>query len=79
MSLVSCVVGIYGSQAQHIAAQAPASPRKPSQKFIKCDFVATSQAFVVKAVIICVYCCSYIVKHRAPLCVLLTHMYGNQV
>ena len=55
-----------------------ASPRKPLQKFNMADFVATSQAFVVKAVIICVYWCPYIVRHRAPLRVLLTHAYGNQ-
>ena len=30
-------------------------PRKPSQKFNTCDFVATSQAFVGKAVIIGVH------------------------
>ena len=46
---VSCVVGFYRSQSQHIAAQAS----QASQKFNMCDFVASSQAFVAKAVIDC--------------------------
>ena len=41
-------------------------PRKPSQKFNMCDFVATSQAFVAKAVIVCVHWCPYILRHWAP-------------
>ena len=40
-------------------------PHKPSQKFNMCDFVASTQAFVAKAVIVCVHWCPYIVKHRA--------------
>ena len=51
------------------------SRHKPSQKFNMCDFVARSQAFVVKAVIACDYWCPYIVKHRALLCVQLTHVW----
>ena len=50
-------------------------PRKPSQKFNMCDFVARSQAFVAKAVIACDHWCPYIVRHRALLCVLLTHIW----
>ena len=50
-------------------------PRKPSQKFNMCDFVATSQAFVAKAVIAWDHWCPYIVRHRALLCVLLTHVW----
>ena len=68
MFFVSCVVGFYRSQSQHIAAQA-------SQKFNMCDFVASSQAFVAKAVIACDHWCLYIVRHRALLCVLLTHVW----
>ena len=51
------------------------SQHKPSQKFNMCDFVASSQAFVAKAVIACDYWCPYILRHRALLCVLLTHVW----
>ena len=51
------------------------SQHKPSQKFNMWDFVASSQAFVAKAVIACDHWCLYIVKHRALLCVLLTHVW----
>ena len=40
-----------------------------------CDFVASSQAFVAKAVIACDHWCPYILRHRALLCVLLTHVW----
>ena len=50
-------------------------PLKPSQKFNMCDFVASSQAFAAKAVIACDHWCPYIVRHRALLCVLLTHVW----
>ena len=65
---VSCVVGFYRSQSQRIAAQA-------SQKFNMCDFVASSQAFAVKAGIACDHWCPYIMRHRAPLCFLLTRVW----
>ena len=52
-------------------------PHKPLQKFNMCDFVARSQAFVVKTVIACDHWCPYIVRHRAPLCVLLTHVWKS--
>ena len=45
-------------------------PRKTSQKFNMCDFVASSQAFVVKAGIDSDHWCPYIVRNRAPSCVL---------
>ena len=48
-----------------------------SQKFNKCDFVASTQAFVAKAGIACEHWCPYIVRHRAPLCVLLTHVWKS--
>ena len=48
---------------------------KPSQKFNMCAFVESSQAFVAKAVIACVHRCPYIVRRRALLCVLLTHVW----
>ena len=50
-------------------------PRKPLQKFNMCDFVASSQAFVVKAVIACDHWCPYIVRHSTLLCALLTHVW----
>ena len=50
---MSCVIGSHGSQ--HIAAQA-------SQKFNMCDFVASTQAFFVKAGIACEHSCPSI--HR---------------
>ena len=50
-------------------------PRKPSQIFNMCDSVASLQAFVAKAGIDCDHRCSYVVKHRAPLCVLLTRVW----
>ena len=65
---VSCVIGFYASQSQHIVAHA-------SQKFYTCDFVASSPVFVAKAVIACEHWCPYIVRHRAPLCILLTHVW----
>ena len=65
---LSCVIGSHRSQSQHIAAQA-------SQKFNMCDFVASTHAFIAKAGIACEHWCPYIVKHRAPLCVLLTHVW----
>ena len=40
-----------------------------------CDFVASSQAFVAKAEIACDHWCPYILRHRAPLCILLTHVW----
>ena len=40
-----------------------------------CAFVESSQAFVAKAVIACVHRCPYIVRRRALLCVLLTHVW----
>ena len=40
-----------------------------------CDFVASSPTFVPKAGIDCNRWCPYIVRHRAPLCVLLTHVW----
>ena len=51
------------------------SRHKPSQKFNMRDFVASSQAFVAKAVIACDHWCPYILRHRALLCVLLTHVW----
>ena len=51
------------------------SQHKPSQKFNMCDFVASSHAFVAKAVIACDHWCPYILRHRALLCVLLTHVW----
>ena len=48
-------------------------PRNPSQKFNMCDLIASSQDFVAKVGIACEHWCPYIVRHRAPLCVLLTH------
>ena len=68
MFFVSSVVGFNRSQSQHIAAQA-------SQKFKMCDFVASSQAFVAKAGIDCDHWCPYILRHRALMCVLLTHVW----
>ena len=50
-------------------------PRKPLQKFNMCDFVASSQNFFAKAVIACDHWCPYIVRHRAPLRVLLTRVW----
>ena len=50
-------------------------PRKPSQKFNMCDFVASSQAFVTKAGIACDHWCPYIARHRELLRVLLTHVW----
>ena len=38
------------------------------------DFVASSQAFIAKAGIVFEQRCPYIERHRAPLCVLLTHV-----
>ena len=71
MSFVSCVVGFYRSQSSISRHR----PRKLTLKFNMCDFVATSQAFVAKVVIVCVHWCPHIVRHRAPLCVLLTHVW----
>ena len=50
-------------------------PRKPSQKFNMCNFVASSQAFVAKGGIASDHWCPYIMRHRVPLCVLLTHVW----
>ena len=61
-------IGSHRSQSQHIAAQV-------SQKFNMCDFVASTQAFVAKAGIDCDHWCPYIERHRAPSCVLLTHVW----
>ena len=47
------------------------SHHKPSQKFNMCDFVASTQAFVAKAVFACDHWCPYMVRHRALLCVML--------
>ena len=52
----------------YIAAQA-------SQKSNTFEFVASSQAFIAKAGIDCDHWCPYIVRHRVPLCVLLTHVW----
>ena len=51
------------------------SRHKPSQKFNMCDFVASSQALVAKAVIACDHWYPYILRRRALLCVLLTHVW----
>ena len=48
-------------------------PRIPSQKINMCDFVASTQAFVVKAGIACEDWCPYI-ESRCASC---EHMYGN--
>ena len=50
-------------------------PCKLLQKFNMCNFVASTQAFVSKAVIVCDHWCLYIVRHRALLCVLQTHVW----
>ena len=50
-------------------------PRIPSQKFNMCDFVASTQAFIAKAGIACDHWCPYILRHRALLCVPLTHVW----
>ena len=51
------------------------SRHRPSQKFNMCDLVASSQAFVAKAVIACDHWCPYTVRHSALLCALLTHVW----
>ena len=66
--LVTCFIGSHRSQSQHIVAQA-------SQKFNMCDFVASSHAFIAKAGTACEHWCTYIERHRAPSCVLLTHVW----
>ena len=63
-SFVSCVVGFYRWQSQHIAAQS-------SQKF---NIVASSEAFVAKAGIDCDHWCPYVVRHIALLCLQLEHV-----
>ena len=55
-------------RSQHIAAQA-------LQKFNRCDFAASTQAFIVKAGTACEHWCPYIERRRALLCVLLTHVW----
>ena len=65
---VSCVIGFHRSQSQHIAAQA-------SQALVKVQHVASLQAFVAKAGIVCEHWCLYIGRHQVPLCaVMLTHV-----
>ena len=67
---MSCVIGFYRSQSQHITAQA-------SQAFAKVQHVrlcCSSKAFVAKAGIACELRCPYIVRHRTSLCVLLTNV-----
>ena len=69
---VSCVIGFYIGHSHSISRH---RPLKPLQKFNMCDFVATLKALVAKAVIVCVHWCLYIVRHRGPLGVLLTHLW----
>ena len=45
------------------------------QKFNMCDFVASMQASIAKAAIVSEQWCSYIERHGAPLCVVITHVW----
>ena len=68
---VSCVVGFYRSLSQNNTAHA-------SQAFAKVQHVRLCRVlsgFCCNAGIACEQWCSYIVRHRAPLCVLLTRVW----
>ena len=68
----TCVFGFDRSQSQRIVEQT-------SEKLNRCDFDARAHAFIAKGGIVCEHRCTYIRRHQAPPCVLLTCLlYGNQ-
>ena len=66
---LSCGIGFYRSQSQHIAAQASQALAKVQHVRLCCG------AFIAKAGIACELWCPYIVRHRVLLRVLLTHLW----
>ena len=50
------------------------SRHRPCKSSTCVNFFASSHAFIAKAGIACEHWCPYIKRHRAPLCVLLTHV-----
>ena len=68
---VSCVIGFYRLQAQHIVAHASHSLAKVQHVRLYCEHAG----FCCEGWDCCEHWSPYIERHRAPLCVLLTHVW----